>query len=61
MIGQVVPKVGIEAYYLEQLFAMSGLSLARDHLRLLGPLFESYTTLKEALTAEEALLWCKNH
>jgi hypothetical protein len=30
-------------------------------LRLLGPLFESYTTLKEALTAEEALLWCKNH
>jgi hypothetical protein len=32
MIGEILPKVGFEAYYLDQLFAMSGLSLARDYL-----------------------------
>jgi hypothetical protein len=46
MIGQVMPKVGFEAYYLDQLFAMSGLSLARDYLSS-GHCLKATTTLKK--------------
>jgi hypothetical protein len=45
MIGQALPKVGFEAYYLDQLFAVSGLSLARDYLSL-GHCLKA-TTLKK--------------